>query len=103
FTLTNPSFTYLYILSLRDALPISTPAVGFAYYVDQVLSCIPISSITHPEPIFIIVNQDNQQIAAALAHTLRLHEIPVSLYPHETDRKSIRLNSSHVKISYAVF
>lgn len=62
----------------------TTPAVGFAYYVDQVLSCIPISSITHPEPIFIIVNQDNQQIAAALAHTLRLHEIPVSLYPHET-------------------
>src|SRR5690606_3137444 len=26
-----------------------------------------------------------------------------ALYPHMTDRKSTRLNSSHVKISYAVF
>jgi histidyl-tRNA synthetase len=64
----------------------ATPAVGFAYYVDQVLSCIPNSSTAHPEPIIILVNQGNQEIAAALAHTLRLHEIPVSLFPHETTR-----------------
>src|SRR3989442_9499766 len=35
--------------------------------------------------------------AKLLSHLPRLHELP------ELDRKSTRLNSSHVRISYAVF
>src|SRR5690606_8295988 len=36
-------------------------------------------------------------------HAVFEMSIPLSIYTQNTDRKSTRLNSSHVKISYAVF
>src|SRR5690606_41894492 len=44
----------------------------------------------------IMLTGDNQHTAQAVANQLELDEF------HAEDRKSTRLNSSHVKISYAV-
>src|SRR5437868_13954872 len=47
------------------------------------------------------------RVAAALQHQVQLdagrHAHDVGAAGHEQDRKSTRLNSSHVSISYAVF
>src|SRR5437870_8508238 len=74
FLLTTPSTTQPYTLSLHDALPISTP-------------CCASKNTEHNrgDPV---KDRGNQ------AHLIsRVH----------LDRKSTRLNSSHVAISYAVF
>src|SRR5690606_42068586 len=80
-------------LSLHDALPIS-----FSYL------------ISHGD-----LDQGHQQFFANLINRLDRHQLAVvtqacrrfyRLYSNvfkELDRKSTRLNSSHVKISYAVF
>src|SRR5690606_41585717 len=62
-----------YPLSLHDALPIYSRGIGRTADPAPRLSAGPIIPAQHPE--------------------LRIH----------SDRKSTRLNSSHVKISYAVF
>src|SRR5690606_41177196 len=72
-------------LSLHDALPI--------YIFFDVAGCI-----SRPPGPFILV----QHKIVRRHHVQLLREL---LYPviHIVDRKSTRLNSSHVKISYAVF
>src|SRR5207302_10937631 len=77
FFFNDTSPTEIYTLSLHDALPISY--VSFAD-VRPVLSAL--SDILPPD----LKGQDAARAEAAW-----------------TDRKSTRLNSSHVKISYAVF
>src|SRR5690625_6745419 len=74
----------IYTLSLHDALPIFDLEVNAAKAVkaDQTLSS--------PEKILKIIMGQNQ-------HELRKEKMI------EEDRKSTRLNSSHVAISYAVF
>src|SRR5690625_5695636 len=42
-------------------------------------------------------------IVSALKSPQELAQFPPTLFPSELDRKSTRLNSSHVAISYAVF
>src|SRR5690606_41684845 len=71
--------TESYTLSLHDALPICARSMKVAV----------ITQYYPPDP---------QWIPASLAQSLRErgHDVKV-------DRKSTRLNSSHVKISYAVF
>src|SRR5436309_6411202 len=54
----------------------------------------------HPDPGLRRSGMLEPGAVPAVAHRLRRkEEIP----PRNTDRKSTRLNSSHVKISYAVF
>lgn len=57
----------------------SVPAVGFAYYVDQILSSKQIASAAEPVPVSIVLTPTNQKQAAHLAHTLRKYRIPVAL------------------------
>src|SRR5690606_41417183 len=88
-------------LSLHDALPISTSsrnphaqhhlgAVGLLHLFDTVVTRDDVvNPKPHPEPY--------------LTAAQRLGIEPVHCLALEEDRKSTRLNSSHVKISYAVF
>src|SRR5207249_10229904 len=97
FAFTSPSSTPLYSLSLHDALPIST----------------------------IIGNGGNDRLVAGTGDDVLIADTPTQTYAgsdvtivggpghctleggggtnHILDRKSTRLNSSHVSISYAVF
>src|SRR5690606_41509803 len=80
FFFSHPSTSQIYPLSLHDALPISPASAGQ-------------------------VNSGCRVTAARVAPvtTGRTGAIPVPPVPATGDRKSTRLNSSHVKISYAVF
>src|SRR5690606_41791508 len=71
----EPASTQLYTLSLLDALPISPPLAWISSSMFRQASLAPPCEGPH-----------RQATPAAIA-----------------DRKSTRLNSSHVKISYAVF
>src|SRR5690606_40973689 len=89
---TGPSTTWTYTLSLHDALPICFLAVLMAG-VDVVLRLF--------APGF---TGETLELARRLALIL----LPGILFMGmngwlQADRKSTRLNSSHVKISYAVF
>src|SRR5436305_9210650 len=80
--------TEIYTLSLHDALPISFDELGGGnnpYYSYGARLTIPLSN----------VGPRNQYKASKAA----LQQIVTQL----GDRKSTRLNSSHVRISYAVF
>src|SRR5207302_11409535 len=92
---THPPTTVTSTLSLHDALPISSPIV--------VMEALVIAEATTAHSSWIvwrggvwrgdhIVNS-----SAALRSGIRCH------LQYGPDRKSTRLNSSHVKISYAVF
>src|SRR5690349_22946084 len=69
-----PAPTEIYTLSLHDALPILRPARD------------------EPQQRADVEQQDHDEDPDALRQV-----------PHPGDRKSTRLNSSHVEISYAVF
>src|SRR5437868_12655716 len=75
FVFNDPAATEIYTLSLHDALPISPFARGAGGSVGEVKFC-------------------------AISLSRCRSESPT---PSKTDRKSTRLNSSHVSISYAVF
>src|SRR5699024_12765619 len=102
-TLTLHSPTSPYSLSLHDALPI--------YHVVPVVAVFcAIVHATHKSH-FAIHHCDLHMIACkpGVAHSAGLHRrsfLEVShhiVWWHKTDRKSTRLNSSHVSISFAVF
>src|SRR5690606_41707045 len=84
FFFNDPATTVLYTLSLHDALPIlevdSAPGRGTVFRVQLPLPPAEVAALT-------------ARVASRGAHQLDLL----------LDRKSTRLNSSHVKISYAVF
>src|SRR5690606_41436182 len=83
FFLNAPAPPYIYTLSLHDALPILSTA-----------SCLPNTSLSMTGTINRINSTRNSWYAAT-------RETSASISC--ADRKSTRLNSSHVKISYAVF
>src|SRR5207249_8366728 len=101
-----PSSSHLYPLSLHDALPISLPVPlprshdvvegdhGNVLGVAQCLACSPLA-----------VRADEHGRAKAPRMERCIESIqtrPERLVPAPlTDRKSTRLNSSHVSISYA--
>src|SRR5690606_40809117 len=95
--LTAPASTEIYTLSLHDALPISgvvSAASGAAAvaYVTQALR------LAQSQVLDAVVGAPHNEQA--------IHEAGIAFngYPGlVADRKSTRLNSSHVKISYAVF
>src|SRR5690606_41568532 len=76
FSFTDTATTEIYTLSLHDALPIS--------------SATPSSTTT-------TTSKYSLSLSISIHSTLRLRSKGL------IDRKSTRLNSSHVKISYAVF
>src|SRR5439155_24011596 len=85
FFFNDTATTEIYTLSLHDALPISISA----------LSCH--GNPLHPDPARAKHDQDVNKQSILLAEKLG---VPVVI---DLDRKSTRLNSSHVAISYAVF
>src|SRR5690606_41953348 len=80
---TDTSVPYIYTLSLHDALPILPRLAGAGHALGEVL--------LDERQLGDLV----ERLPELLAHD---HERRLEL-----DRKSTRLNSSHVKISYAVF
>src|SRR5204862_8000553 len=87
--------TYISTLSLHDALPIYVAIVlDFSKYMAQILDLDPERRIARVQPGVIL----DHHRAAAEKHNLTFGPDPAS-----QDRKSTRLNSSHVEISYAVF
>src|SRR5207253_10882056 len=93
----HPATTEIYTLSLHDALPIS--GIGLQRHGGE------------PRDLRQLLLQLAEQGAVALRLLARGEGVePVELAPGEgrhlgrrVDRKSTRLNSSHVAISYAVF
>src|SRR5690606_41797517 len=95
FLLTESPPSEIYTLSLHDALPIfPDQGVAFGAYFGAWLYGGAVLAIAM---IWSAVTED-QLVAAFLGAATIL-----VLYLAELDRKSTRLNSSHVKISYAVF
>src|SRR5690606_41629277 len=90
---------YIYTLSLHDALPISLTAsfpFGTLRKTEEIQLLYRGTSVIKSELI--------QKIASANPHLYhRDVERIVNVVFEEIDRKSTRLNSSHVKISYADF
>src|SRR5690606_40292003 len=102
FFLTVPSTTVIYSLSLHDALPIYIHFL--IVYLVGFLFCNIMCDI--------INNGHSHIIAAAIEYLFKglanpvgnhLTVCPCIVSSCSQDRKSTRLNSSHVKISYAVF
>src|SRR5699024_12330812 len=84
---THPSTTYLYTLSLHDALPI----LFFGFGNTQ------LSFVVFRHPLAEGVNQGSWWVSHCG------FDVGSVFGQHHEDRKSTRLNSSHVSISYAVF
>src|SRR5690606_40286460 len=101
FCLHDPASSEIYTLSLHDALPIfHRPYKAFGYPV------IPFLYILLAATICIILLLYKQEYTWP-GLIIVLIGIPVYHFMNKRmqrkDRKSTRLNSSHVKISYAVF
>src|SRR5690606_41957465 len=89
FSLHDPPTTALYTLSLHDALPIFTHTFSARSQFCLLITCTPIAKC----------------LCAIWSEFARRMIVPMCchLAVPRLDRKSTRLNSSHVKISYAVF
>src|SRR5690606_42158677 len=93
--LLNPSPPpYIYPLSLHDALPISQFGVG-----DHLLQAFinRLIAVLDHQPVNTAVDELNRGGKGGRHHR------QAGAHRFDQDRKSTRLNSSHVKISYAVF
>src|SRR5439155_26061377 len=90
FYFNDPTTTEIYTLSLHDALPISRSARKKAVDVETVL-----------------IEEFQVKIPAIGAALAKFFGVPYETFKPDRikpiDRKSTRLNSSHVAISYAVF
>src|SRR5205814_9105743 len=97
---TNLSHSAISTLSLHDALPIS----------GQVVSSVAKTLATWESPAEIIVGSIRHiaDVNEAIQAGANVLTVPPKFFPQmcshpKTDRKSTRLNSSHLGISYAVF
>src|SRR5207249_9949563 len=99
----QPPTSPIHTLSLHDALPISAPSGGRDRRHARFLSHLPARRggrrrrarrlLLHHD-----VRKDGGRRRSERRRALALHTVELRL-----DRKSTRLNSSHVSISYAVF
>src|SRR5690606_40406202 len=95
--------TLLSPLSLHDALPISahyivTKKLGFQPDTKEYFEAVEKElGLREPDEVEVVEQKKPQQTRRTIPAA------PVSRDPVIGDRKSTRLNSSHVKISYAVF
>src|SRR5690606_40271795 len=100
------SSTSIYPLSLHDALPICQSSMSLALSKLRVMFHDPLLIKT---PKGMVPTERARQLMPQVEDILRsldilLHEQqPFDPASAQADRKSTRLNSSHVKISYAVF
>src|SRR5439155_27178726 len=92
FCFTDTSTTMIYTLSLHDALPICTTVTVNAADDVAVTKITLTTQIGNAAPV---VQTKTPNVANASGVTFTV--------PVPKDRKSTRLNSSHVAISYAVF
>src|SRR5690606_41633165 len=94
-----------YTLSLHDALPISFDQ--FVYLIMSELGYVAFCCFKRLLFVFIAEVSDCSKVAMVNeAQTIvvkNLFALPCNVVERVLDRKSTRLNSSHVKISYAVF
>src|SRR5690606_40830882 len=100
-----PATPVIYTLSLHDALPIS---LGFVDHVftERHFHVQDVGGVEQPVGVFF-----QPENCRAIRGVVRTHAFKaakavmqgMSEYVGFGDRKSTRLNSSHVKISYAVF
>src|SRR5439155_25778760 len=93
FFFTDPSNTDIYTLSLHDALPI------FGFVTTQRRCMIESRSEVSNDHAW-IGNFDKSPVLEVANPGVIIRDF---LWENPTDRKSTRLNSSHVAISYAVF
>src|SRR5690606_41911553 len=92
----HPATTAIYTLSLHDALPISGPArVLFKTWLEEMYKLVLIP----------VVPESHRAMYSQTGFATQQGPNPgsINLSMGTKDRKSTRLNSSHVKISYAVF
>src|SRR5256885_17170592 len=89
FFFNDTATTEIYTLSLHDALPISTTAVGLFLIRDS----------TNGGSAMLLVGELNVIAITTIGGVT----VFVTGAPDRRDRKSTRLNSSHLVISYAVF
>src|SRR5690606_41077749 len=100
----SKSPTVHYPPSLHDALPISKMKAQYGDRVHFLLGNHELSEITdypiqkNKQMLNLLFRLGMQQMYGSAADKVR-----ESFVPFVQDRKSTRLNSSHVKISYAVF
>src|SRR5690606_41496547 len=101
-----PAITYLYSLSLHDALPICAGAWQRRYRFRR--SCSWLVSLAQSlaqggdDKVKVLSNPSELSAFGDSRFKGLLHSSMVRAAQHlQQDRKSTRLNSSHVKISYA--
>src|SRR5699024_12346093 len=98
FSLNTPSTTKIYTLSLHDALPIS----GAAKQLNQGMSEV----VTNMESIYqgqVALTNGLNETKSGITQIKNGKVEEAQAIESLKDRKSTRLNSSHVSISYAVF
>src|SRR5207302_11331582 len=91
FFLTHPPPPVLYTLSLHDALPISSRPRPAA------------APSRRPKNAGIRLRESGAGAWKSFHYLMSFHTSAAAVNLRRLDRKSTRLNSSHVKISYAVF
>src|SRR5690606_41355307 len=93
-----PPHTCLCLLRLRR--PTRSTLFPYTTLFRSVPACLPLVAIARPSPCHLVAR------LRRLSPSLRWAKVvspSLGLVPTPSDRKSTRLNSSHVKISYAVF
>src|SRR5699024_11877611 len=102
----RPALTYLSPLSLRDALPISVLytlyLTGlFTYFMLHQPGRSLITLLLFGSGV-LLFGSVTRRVCVKLTDSWRLASLAAAAFGHAVDRKSTRLNSSHVSISYAV-
>src|SRR5690606_40580708 len=96
FLWSHPPTTELSALSLPDALPISITGYDGAVIGDSRAARLGGPPVPDGSPDDVACQRSTDSLAAEIGRLLPARVLNL-------DRKSTRLNSSHVKISYAVF
>src|SRR5699024_11612811 len=104
FFFTAPSPTDIYPLSLHDALPIFTKISAPDLFAAFVLSSnLVVLSLVRDILTIKPLSSKSFLTRLVISKVRSFSFNPLPLAPGSLDRKSTRLNSSHVSISYAVF
>src|SRR5690606_41185753 len=96
----NTAYTEIYPLSLHDALPILAEKATF----EETAYLLIYGDLPNAAQLKAYKNKLKKLRGLPIIAKRVLEQLPASAHPMDVlDRKSTRLNSSHVKISYAVF
>src|SRR5437899_969682 len=96
--------TQIYTLSLHDALPISMSQTQGEKGIDVALAVDALQvGLDGKIDIAVLVTGDGDFVPLVRALNKRGVRVLDVYFEFQTDRKSTRLNSSHLGISYAVF